>query len=384
MSDVVRKVWPTVRSIPVSAVTDTKPPGHLKPARIEQVAGAAGTGRDTAGGAGEPGAEAAPAPAPVAATGVGTAGTKRTRRSAGAAAARTGASPNPAADLGFSGDPGQHGDPDDGMLHAQRAWDASLATNRLDDQGVNLERQRVETKGVTAGVALLVDGWPEDVRRCVESVIEHTGAHVLALDLGDVDGAGDVLEELAERHPERITAWHVSETPHWRGGTATWGESRAKLLRLDESEVHVLMETNVVLRGDALTPLIAAIVEGAVAAGWRGLKPVAAEEPDPARESTGDVGPRTVWREADPGTVRALSGELIAVRRAQAFGALPEDAHYGRYADLELSLALPGHLVVPHRRLPVTLLGRHDVAGDYAERESRRNYDGVLRRLRAS
>ncbi|MFC5831289.1 hypothetical protein [Nonomuraea insulae] len=398
----------------MSAVTDGKPPGRLRPARVEQVAGSSGSGRDTAGGTSKPGTSKPGASKPGAsevsasevsasevsaseagasqpgaseaggtsemgasrkggiragaATGVGTAGARAHRSHArpGEAHARL----NPAAELGFSGDPEQHGDPDDDMLFAQRTWDASLATNRLDEHGVNVERQRLEIKGVTVSVSLLIDGWPEDVRTCLRSLMDHTEARVLALDLGNVDGAGDVLHELARQYPERIVEWHVAEAPHWRGGTATWSESRAKLLRLDEAEIHVLMETNVALGGDALSPLIAAVVEGAVAAGWKGLEPRSDED---AR-----------WRRAGPGRVRALSGDLLAVRRAKAFGALPEDACYGRYADLRLSLALAGELVVPREPLPVRLLERHEADPGYVERESRRNYDGVLRRLRAS
>lgn len=314
MSEVARQVWPTVRSIPVSSVTDAKPPAHLRPASPEQVGGSSGTGRDTTGGS---------------ATGVGT-GRARPRGA--------GAHGNPAAALGFSGDPGQHGDPDDTMLHAQRVWDGTLATNRMDDLGVNTERQRVETKDVTVSAGLLVDGRPGDVLACVQSVIEHTRARVLALDLGNVDGAGDVLDELAERYPERIVVWHVAETSRAAGGTAGWGEGRTKLLRLDESEVHVLMETSLALTGDALTPLVAAIVEGAVAAGWQAAE---AEE---------------------PGRVGALRCDLMAVRRSAALGAFPEGVERGEEADLEFSHALEGSLVVPEGPLPVHRLGspHHD------------------------
>jgi hypothetical protein len=338
------------------------------------VAGGTGTGRDTTGGTGTGGDTTGGTDRHAAggtaggrrvtggtATGVGTA---RARPRAGSGAH---ARPDPAAELGFSGDPGRQGDEAEGMLHAQRVWDGTLATNRLDDLGVDAERRRVETRDVTATVGLLVDGWPADVRACVQSVIEHTDAHVLALDLGNADGAGDVLDRLAGQYRDRITVWHVAERPHWRGGTATWGESRAKLLRLDESDVHVLMDTSVVLRGDALTPLVAAVAAGAVAAGWRGA--------EPAEEGV---------REAGPGTVRALTGDLMAVRRSAALGALPEQARYGRNADLELSLALRGELVVPPGPLPVERLAAHDVPADYGERESRRNYDGVLRMLSAS
>ncbi|MBF8186045.1 hypothetical protein ITP53_09865 [Nonomuraea sp. K274] len=334
-------------------MTDAKPPGHLRPARIEQVAGGTGTGRDTTGG-GRHGA----------ATGVGTAGAKTAGKRPGGAHARL----NPAAELGFSGDPGQHGDSGDEILHAQRVWDGALATSRVDELGLNIERQRLETKDITASVGLLIDGWPEDVRMCVQSVLDHTGAKMLAIDLGNVDGTGNVIQELADTHPDRITLWRVAEKPHWRGGTATWGECRTKLLRLDDSDVHVLMETYVVLSGDALIPLLAAVAEGAVAAGWHGV-------------TLPDDG--TYWREAGPGRVRALTGEFMAVRRSAALGALPEHANYGGNADLALSLGLRGELVVPAGRLPLRRLGPHDVPGDYRDRESRRNFDGVLRMLSA-
>ncbi|MDX3110320.1 hypothetical protein [Nonomuraea angiospora] len=392
-------------------MTDAKPPAHLRPARVEKVAGSSGTGRDTAGGT-----ETGTAGTQVEAAEVGTAGSKPEGAGAGAGGSKpegAGAGPggaeaaasgagaharhDPAAELGFSGDPGQRGDDTgDTMLHAQRVWDSSLATNRLDELGVKLERQRTETKDVTVSVSLLVDGWPEDVRKSVGSIVEHTNARVLALDLGDVDGAGEVLDELADRHPDRIAVWHVAEEPHWRGGTATWGECRAKLLRLDESDVHVLMDTNVELSGDALTPLVAAIAEGAVAAGWRGVD-FPDGEPEPGRVA--ELG-RVV--EPEPGTagprrVRALTGELMAVRRGPALGALPEDAGYGRNADLALSLALQGRppqegslqqgrreLVVPEAPLPAVRLGSHDVDLDYDARESRRNFDRVLRILGTS
>lgn len=315
----------------MSSVTDAKPPTHLRPAPPERVAGSTGTGRDSTGGS---------------ATGVGTA---RARPKG------TGARGNPAAELGFSGDPGQHGNPDEDMLHAQRVWDGTLATNRMDALGVNTERQRVETKEITVAVGLLVDGRPEDVEKCVQSVIDHTRVRVLALDLGDVDGAGDVLDELAERYPDRLVTWHVAETARRSGGTAGWGESRVKLLQLDESDVHVLMETSLVLMGDALTPLVAAIVEGAVAAGWRGA---ASGEPG---------GVRAVDSE-EPGRVRALNGDLLAVRRSAALGAFPEDAEPGHDFDLDFSRALDGELMVPEGPLPVRRLASDHHRNDTALR----------------
>ncbi|MFI6389220.1 hypothetical protein ACIBHY_24240 [Nonomuraea sp. NPDC050547] len=342
-------IWPTVRSIPISAVTDAGPPRHLNP---RAVAPASGTGRDTTGG------DTGPEASPTAGSTAGTAG--------------AGAQEDPAAELGFSGDPGSSGTPEDDMLHAQRIWDASLAANRLDDAGVNQERQRAEIVDVTVSAGLIADGRPDDVRACVEALLEHTDAAVLALDLGNRDGAGDVLHEFAARRPERVTVWHVAELPHWFGGSAGWSACRTALMRLDTSDVHVLMETSTILTGDALTPLTAAIQHGAVAAGWKGADP--------------DADGHT-WHEAGPGRVRALMGYLMAVRRAEALAAMPQDARYYRNADLELSLGLDGELVVPQETLPVHGLrhhGYHDVDQDYRERESRRTYDRVLRLLRSS
>jgi hypothetical protein len=102
------------------------------------------------------------------------------------------------------------------------------------------------------------------------------------------------------------------------------------------------MDTSLVLEGDALTPLVAAVKEGAVAAGRQGLEPA----------GSGDR-----WRQAGPGRVRALRGDLMAVRRSAALAAFPEQA---RDVDLEFSQALRGELVVPEERLPVRTLREHD------------------------
>ncbi|MBA2897449.1 hypothetical protein HNR30_008847 [Nonomuraea soli] len=404
------EVWPSVEAIPVSSRTEDPPrESHLPP-----VARSSGTGRDTQGGsahsttgsrpdvgagadigdrpdqggipatAGAGGSgQGAPATAGAGASGQGTPATASAGSGAAAHAqgrpgtagseARPaeagGATARPGAELGFE-EEARPTTPDDDLLHAQRLWDASLASNRADDAGITLTRRRTAVADITVTVSLLADGYPQDVVACVEAVMEHTTARVLAFDLGNLDGAGDALHALQERHPDRITVWHVAERPHWRGGTASWGACRTKLLQLDESDVHVLMESSTILTGDALTPLVEAIKDGAVAAGWKGVEP-------------SDDG--TQWNEAGPGRVRALLGYLMAVRRSAALGAFPDQARYYRNADLELSLALPGELVVPDELLPVvqrTHRGYHEVEEGYREQESRRNYDRVLRLLR--
>ncbi|GAA2896866.1 hypothetical protein GCM10010517_61880 [Streptosporangium fragile] len=260
------------------------------------------------------------------------------------------------------------------MLSSQLLWDGSLSISRLDESitpPAEVERPRPARPTVT--VALLVDGRPDDLRECVRALVARTNAKIMALDLGDVDGAGGVLHELVREFPRRVEAWHVAETPHWRGGTAEWGESRDKLLALDTSDVHVVMETSTILDGDAITPLVDELAEeDVVAAGWKGVNPR-----DDGQE----------WLDAEPGEVRGLLGQLFAVRRdaALAAGGFPAGAHRYRNADLEFSLALPGTLVALGKDLPVHETrhrGHHDVDPGCRDRESRRTYDRVLRLLR--
>ncbi|MDF5751911.1 hypothetical protein [Spongiactinospora sp. TRM90649] len=263
----------------------------------------------------------------------------------------------------------------EGVVAAQVLWDASLATSRVDEaiSGAGGSERYTKTPSGTVTVGLLVDGWPGDVRRCLDALLTYTDAKIIALDLGDIDGAGTVLHELADAHGSRITAFHVAERPHWRSGSAGWGASRTKLMRIDTAEIHVMMETSTVLDGDAITPLADAIHAGATAAGWQGVDP-------------GDDGRE--WHPAGPGRVRGLLGYLLAVRRAAALdaGGLSDRARYYRNADLEFSLTLPGDLVVPEGTLPVHQerhRAYHEVDPAYRDRESHRTYDRVLRLLRS-
>jgi hypothetical protein len=230
-----------------------------------------------------------------------------------------------------------------------------------------------------ATIGLLVEGWPQDLRECVEALLTCAPAGVMisALDVGNQDGAGDALADLALAHQDRIEAWHVASTPGWSAG-------RNALLRADPAPVHVIMETSTILTGDAISPLLAALsalsADGAaedrvVAAGWRGA------DPDPDLLSFHDAG---------PGRVTALLGYLLAVRSeaAAAVGGLPGKARFYRNADLEFSLRLGllGALVVPDEPLPVRQArhrGYHDSDPEYRERESRRNYGRVLDLLRS-
>ncbi|MDQ1684931.1 MAG: hypothetical protein QOC82_1668 [Frankiaceae bacterium] len=231
-----------------------------------------------------------------------------------------------------------------------------------------------------ATVSVVGDGWPDDVRTCLDALLTHTTDDVVVqvLDLGNVDGAGDVVHEFAG---PRVSAWHLATAAAWRGGSVGWADARRALLRADTARIHVWCDLSSVLTGDAVTPLLDAIDadDNVVAAGWRGVNVDVANE----------------WRsftDAGPGDVDALLGYLMAMRRDAAIDAdVPQPkARFYRNADMEASFALraarPGaRIVVPAVELPVRQdrhRGYHDTDPAYRDRESAKTYQRFLQQYR--
>ena len=224
-------------------------------------------------------------------------------------------------------------------------------------------------------VALVIDGWPDDVAACVRAVLEHTpdDVVVVGLDCGNVDGAGLVLHELAAAAPARVVDLHLSTAL----GQVGWASAANLLVALSPSAAVALLDVSTVLDGDAITPLVSVLDDPTVAAsGWRGV----------------DVDVDDNWRsfvDAGPGEVDAILGYLLVLRRDAAMAAPAHaKARFYRNADMEWCLALReagGRLVVPPGTLPVHQgrhHGYHDSDPDYRDRESRRTYDRLLQRFR--
>jgi hypothetical protein len=228
-----------------------------------------------------------------------------------------------------------------------------------------------------ATVSVLVDGWPDDVRTCLDALFTHTTDDVVvqALDLGNVDGAGDALHEFAGR---RLEEWHVN-------AAAGWGKARIALLRADTARLHVWCELSTIFTGDALAPLLDAVDSGTdvAGAGWRGA----------------DIDLDDDWRsftDAGPGDVDVLLGYLFAMRRsvALAAGGPHPKARFYRNADLEFSFALreaaraagdAGRLVVAAGDLPCRQdrhRGYHDSDPALRDKESAATYKRLLQRFR--
>ena len=250
------------------------------------------------------------------------------------------------------------------------------------------------------GVGLVVDGWPDDVEAFVEAVLAHVDDDVVVvgLDLGDVDGAGRRLAGLADAHPGRVEAHHVTSP-------CGWGEARAALLALDRSAVHVVADLSSRPTGDAVGPLLEQLgaADDVVAAGWRGV------DPDDTWREFAEHGPEV--RGDGPHDVSALLGYWFAVRREAALATPPPPVRYYRNADMEWTLALrdAGSAGVPgdgreggpagvpgdgrrrsrHRParcvavpdLPLEQArhhGYHDAEPGHREKQSRKNYGRIL------
>ena len=219
-------------------------------------------------------------------------------------------------------------------------------------------------------VALLVEGWPQDVRTCVEALLAHAphDVRIVLLENGSTD-AGPVVHELAG---DRVSELHVERA-------AGWAQARQALVRGDTAAVHVQMDLSTVLEGDAIGPLLEVLEDPSVAAaGWRGVQVV-----DGWRE----------FEDAGPGEVEALLGYLVAVRRTAALQVpLPAKARFYRNADMEWSFLLreaareagtAGRLVAVD--LPVRQdrhRGYHDSDPAYRDKESKKTYDRFLQRFR--
>jgi hypothetical protein len=226
------------------------------------------------------------------------------------------------------------------------------------------------------GIGVVVDGWPDDTRTCLNALIAHApqDAVILVLDLGDVDGAGRVVHELAAAHPGRIEELHVDADLQSTG----WSAARTALLRADTSEFHVVMDLSSVLDGDAFTPLLEMLDgdPGLTAAGWRGV----------------NVDVDDQWRtfvDARPGECDALLSYLFVIRRSAGLATGPHPkARFYRNADMEWSLALReagGRVAQGPADLPVHQerhRGYHDSDESYRDKESRKTYDRLLQRFR--
>ena len=232
----------------------------------------------------------------------------------------------------------------------------------------------------TCTVAVIVDGWPDDLETCLRALLANTGDDivVIGLDCGDVDGVGTRLHQIAAAFPGRLAEIHL-EQPLARVG---WAAAVSALAGVVKSEYFAIMDVSTILMGDALTPILSTFEDHSVlAAGWRGV----------------NVNTEDGWRtftDSGPGEVDAVLGYLMVVRTDAARACPPNPkAIFYRNADMEWSLSLreygstggSGRIVVPAGNLPLRQdrhHAYHDTDPTYRDKESKKTYDRILQRFR--
>ncbi len=224
-------------------------------------------------------------------------------------------------------------------------------------------------------IAVLLDGWPEDVEICLDALNAHapTGAVILIIDCGNVDGVGLLAEKWATQFPDRYRVVHLAGQLTDLG----WSRVVSTAIELSSCDYFALMDISTILENRVFELLIKEFATaGVVATGWQGV----------------NVDLDDNWRSfvaAPAGEVDAVLGYLMVFdRRAIEEIRAHEKARFYRNADIEWCLALReagGRISIPEGALAVRQgkhHGYHDSDPAFRDQQSKKTYDRILQRFR--
>jgi hypothetical protein len=253
----------------------------------------------------------------------------------------------------------------------EKGWEPVDTPQGTDLRPIETEFRRLKPEEVDSvleqtpaafdfSVQWLVQGWPEDVVRGVESFRQHCGAHRVQHVVVDAAGTDPAV------WPDDVELVPLSED-------VGWGSCRNAGLKRAHGRVVVVVDGSIEAAGDALTPLGEALADPNVGiAGPFGIVT------DNLRDFHDSEGPE----------VDAIEGYLMAFRRdvLQEAGFFDEKFKFYRTADIEYSFRVKDQglkaVVVP---LP---LERHEhrmwanTPEDRREKLSKRNFYRFLDRWR--
>ena len=222
-------------------------------------------------------------------------------------------------------------------------------------------------------VILLVDGWLEDTRECVESLIKYSNEQtsILILDLASKEKVGNYLNEIAKSQ-SRVEVIHISQTLQEAG----WANSINKLIEINENPYSVIMDLSSIISEDVVNKLINKFDAKVAAVGWKGAL-VNLEDQWRSVEDKGD------------GEVDILLSYFFVIKTdiAKKFP-VNSKAKFYRNADLEWSLTLRNEgfkLIAFSNDLKIEQKrhhGYHDSELEYRDKESKKNYDRILQNFR--
>jgi hypothetical protein len=222
-------------------------------------------------------------------------------------------------------------------------------------------------------VFLLVEGWLEDTKECLEALLKHSHEHTsfLILDFGNKENVGSYLNEVA-KSKDRVEVIHVSQSLQEAG----WANSINKLVEINENPYSVIMDLSSIISEDVVFKLLEKFEEKVAAVGWKGAL-VNLEDQWRSVEDKGD------------GEVDILLSYFFIIKTeiAKKIQANTKAKFY-RNADLEWSLSLrkEGYKLIAYSKdLKIEQKrhhGYHDSEIDYRDKESKKTYDRILQNFR--
>jgi hypothetical protein len=222
-------------------------------------------------------------------------------------------------------------------------------------------------------VLLLVEGWLEDTKECLEALLKYLNDNtsLLIIDFGNKENVGNYLNEVA-KSKDRVEVIHVSQSLQEAG----WANSINKLIELNENPYSVIMDLSSIISEDIVTKLLEKFEEKVAAVGWKGAL-VNLEDQWRSVEDKGD------------GEVDILLSYFFVIKTEIA-KKIPANtkAKFYRNADLEWSLSLrkegykliafANDLKIEQKRHH----GYHDSDIEYRDKESKKTYNRILQNFR--
>lgn len=239
-------------------------------------------------------------------------------------------------------------------------------------ENLNLIKYKQKNKSEIT-VLLLVDGWIEDTKQCLEALLKYSNPQtsILILDLANKEKVGNYLNEVAKTQ-NQVEVIHLSQTLEEAG----WANSINKLIEMNENPYSVIMDSSSIIYEDIVSKLLEKFEEKVAAVGWKGAL-VNLEDEWRSVEDKGD------------GEVDILLGYFFIIKTEIA-KRIPANskAKFYRNADLEWSLSLrkEGYKLIAYSKdLKIEQKrhhGYHDSDVEYRDKESKKTYDRILQNFR--
>ena len=211
-------------------------------------------------------------------------------------------------------------------------------------------------------------GYPNDVRRCINSMLQHSAQHsaeIIVIDSGATDGTGEMLEQMRRQHPN-LRVFHCDHVI---------GDAAGKNIGIKQSRGQnlIIIDASTEITGDILTPIAQNLSDPTIGIfGPYGL-------------STDDM--QHFHEEVESGDADAMQAYCMSFRRAAVptVGLMREAFRFYRNLDIDYCFQFKdhGYRIVADASLPMI---RHEhrqwteLDDNQRDELSRKNFGRFLKR----